>query len=188
MSSSPTRPNIATILLSIVWPMGPFARRKLSVLAAMRALFIATPIQWAMFLQVLVFVHEDKKDLPWLPFALGAVAVTDLLLLAKFTRRAPEGDSLVDLARWFRQVTSLGYALSAAPPLYGFVGYFLTGRLWVYLLGIPFGAAGLALSAPTNRRLAEYDSALRERGSTLRMTDAVMLPQSEVPAIKRRAK
>jgi hypothetical protein len=73
----------------------------------------------------------------------------------------------------------IGIGLAEAAALFGVVGIFLSGSLWVYLVGLAFGLFGLWRVAPSRRNLTEDQTRLRQQGSSLDLVAALnALPPS----------
>jgi F0F1-type ATP synthase membrane subunit c/vacuolar-type H+-ATPase subunit K len=89
------------------------------------------------------------------------------------TRRRYTAQTRAELAAEHRQRFFLGVALAESPALFGLVGLFLTGALWVVLAGGALSLALLALHAPTERAIDREDERLRSAGSPVTLSEAL---------------
>ncbi|HEV8621350.1 MAG TPA: hypothetical protein VGR33_00445, partial [Actinomycetota bacterium] len=58
--------------------------------------------------------------------------------------------------------------------LFGFVGVFIGGSFWLYLLGLAFALPGLALIAPTRADIERRQRQIEAQGSSLSLLDALI--------------
>ena len=127
--------------------------------------FLASPV---LFLIVLLLIMPldaetgtDATTVAALVAGLGTVALAAVLA---FRRRRIDCGEPVALARAYVSLVFVRVAFAEAAILFGFVGSFRVGALWPYLIGLGFGAVGLAVTAPTAADIDRHDEHLRATG------------------------
>jgi hypothetical protein len=138
---------------------------------ALRMLWLSFVMALPLFLLVLAFI-EPTIGRPTGPELL----ILTVLLLASlagvwWARSRPLDGSAA--AGSYRSQFFLGAAFAEAGALYGFVGVFVLGALWPYLIGLPAGLLGLALIAPSRRDIERRQHELTARGSTISLGQAL---------------
>ena len=165
-------------------------RSKSSTLAVLRAFALAMPMQWLIFLGALAPLHRPARMGPLWPIALPlfggveSIIVINIFLERRWTTDALRSLTRVDalnLAGMMRAQFFLGFAMAEAAVLFGFVAYFVVGRLWVYLIGLPFGLAGLARIAPTRPFLERRQRQLSLAGIAVDIVGALSIPSRDLP-------
>jgi hypothetical protein len=68
----------------------------------------------------------------------------------------------------------IGVGVASAAALWGFVGVFLGGSLWIYLVGLAFGLVGLGMIAPARRDIERRQREITAAGSPLSLLDALI--------------
>jgi hypothetical protein len=79
------------------------------------------------------------------------------------------------LRRWLariEQVSSLGW-LAESAALFGFVGVFIGGSLWIYLVGLAFAVVAFWMIAPTRLDIERKQREITAAGSPLSLLDAL---------------
>jgi hypothetical protein len=71
-------------------------------------------------------------------------------------------------------VMLIGMGLAETTALLGFVGVFLTHRLWPYLLGMAFSLVGLTLIAPSREDIERRQRDLTDRRLPLSLGEALL--------------
>jgi hypothetical protein len=138
---------------------------------------------FVLFLYVLLFITDGWGRLsaagaiPWIIVATGVFGLVGTLLVR---RRPLDMSSPVRLADSYRTAFFLGVAFSEMPGLGAFVGAVVTGHLVVYVVGLGFTAAGMALVAPTRADIARRQRDLMAWGSMLSLGRALLGPQSNL--------
>jgi hypothetical protein len=146
--------------------------------------FAFTPITIGIILWLIMRDAEPdpgESALPYVALCLG-LGFSELAMITFFTRRRPlvahdapsnEKSDPVAVARAYRASAALGASLAQSAFLIGFVATFIADRVEMILLGIPFMAVGLFLSAPTASDLARRQEELRLQGSSVDLVEAV---------------
>jgi hypothetical protein len=150
----------------------------------MRSVTVAAPVAWLLFFNILFYLHPQQR--PDTTTLVASVVAGDglltLVLIARLrTRLFADARNPVELASTYRAVFFLAWALYNGVILFGLVGFFITGRLWVYAVCLPFGAAGLFLATPSRARIEREQMRLRAARSKLVLLDALMLANGAVP-------
>jgi hypothetical protein len=100
--------------------------------------------------------------------------VLSLTKISRLLKRRLQGQTPDEIAKRYTALFFVSFATAEYPALLGFVGFFVTNRLWVYVLGMSFSVVGLALIAPGRRNLARLQTRLREDGSSMSLVGALM--------------
>lgn len=177
------RPPQGLFVRTLLLPHLGIAPKSVPVLVAVRTLVLVTPAHFALFLSVLWALEITPHGATWHAVVLVALGFADLQVLRRFRMRPLPGDTLPQLAASFRALFLLGYALAYAVVLWGFVFYFLTGRMWIYLLGLPFGIVMLTMIAPTKHALELGQREIDLSGREISLGEALMLPGRDLPSI-----
>jgi hypothetical protein len=153
-------------------------------ITALRFVFVAFSSALVLFLYVLFFITDGgwgrlsaAGATPWIIAATGVFGLVGTLAVR---RRPLDMSSPVRLADSYRTAFFLGVAFSEMPALGAFVGAVVTGHLVVYVVGLGFAAAGMALVAPTKADIARRQRDLMARGSMLSLGRALLGPQSNL--------
>lgn len=157
--------------------------KAMPLLVVLRSTILVALVSWLLFLDLLRYVQPQARPNNARIISLVVVAdgVLGLILASRLPVRMLRGKDTVALAMTYRAVFFIGWALANSVVLFGFVGFFLSGRFWMYALGLPFGLLTLAMITPSRRRLEHDQDVLRASGSKLRLMDALMLPSGDVP-------
>lgn len=151
------------------------------MLVAARTLVLVSLTHWATFLGVLWSLEVTPHSAVWQPLVLVALGAADTIFLRVIRARPLAGETLPELASAFRTTFALGFALASAVVLFGFVLYFISGRFWIYLLGLSFGLPMLAMIAPTRYAIEQRQREIGRSGKRISLIEAVMLPGSALP-------
>src|SRR6266571_1057145 len=119
--------------------------KAMPVLVGMRSVTIAAPVAWLLFLNILYYLHpQQRPDSTTLTaIVVAGDGLLSIVLLARLRGRAfSDARNPIVLASTYRAVFYLAWALYNSVILFGLVGFFVTGRLWVYAISLPFGVAG----------------------------------------------
>lgn len=73
----------------------------------------------------------------------------------------------------------IGIGRADSVALFGFVGIFIGGTFWLYLLGLAFALPGLALIAPTRSDIQQRQQQIAAQGSSLSLLEALMAQPSQ---------
>lgn len=160
-----------------VWGARQLARET-NGLRALRSLYSALVLAPLILLGVLAMLGPSQEVYPPGVVALGVaiVGVQSLLSRRFWSQRPLPTDSGSELLERYRALFFLQFAMADSPILAGFVGFFLGGRLWIYLLGFAFGLIGLLQMAPTRRNIQRRQAQLQATGSTLSLGRLLALP------------
>ncbi|MGZ4213236.1 MAG: hypothetical protein ACXVQV_08375 [Actinomycetota bacterium] len=157
--------------------------KALPLLVVLRSTVIVSLVSWLVFLDLLRYLQPQAR--PNNARIVGLVVIGDgllgLLVASRLPYRMLRGKNPTELAMTYRAVFFMGWALANSVVLFGFVGFFLTGRFWMYALSLPFGLLGLAMITPSRARIEHDQGRLRAGGSKLQLIDALMLPSGDVP-------
>lgn len=147
------------------WPLSPMllvpglgvrlAQRRAAGdgLVLLRLVFVMFVFALVMFGVVLLFVDLSEGSSVGLFAAVVVADGTGSTIVASMHRRPLDCSSEAALADSYRTRFFLRIALAESAALLGFVGVFLTGARWLYLLAVMFTAVGFARAAPTRRAL-----------------------------------
>jgi O-antigen/teichoic acid export membrane protein len=128
-----------------------------------------------LFLVPLSFVASwDGGDEGWVPWAVIAIGIISLAWVARIRQRPLPTTSPEALARHYRALFFIGVCAAADAALLGFVGVFLGGSLWIYLVGLAFGLVGLWMIAPTRSDIERRQREIIAAGSPLSLLDALI--------------
>ena len=160
--------------------------RNMDGLSRLRAFLLEIASMPVPIISVTLFLSQtsdaEQRDgvLLWIAICL-AFGISGLAMIL-WTRRRPllptdelrqQKNDPVVVAGAYRALTMLGISFSMSPFMMGFVSTFTTGRFEMVLVGLPFMAIGLPLSAPTARSLTRRQAELRLLGSTVDLVEAV---------------
>jgi hypothetical protein len=183
------RPALRPLFRSVLIPFLSTRKqaRNTPTLVGLRTLVLVLPIQWLLFLGLLRITGPDTdRGGRWVPIVVGIDGLIAIRLVMAFVRKQPlDASDLPSLAASYRALFLVGWAVVDGVVLFGFVGFFLAGHLWVYLLAIPPAAVGLGFLAPTRSEIDRRQRELRSMGSSLSLLEALMLPGDQLPRWKR---
>ena len=158
------------------------------VLVTMRTMMISSIVSWLILLNVILYVHpRGGSNLTLVVVIVAAYAAINLVLIGRLQARPHRGSDAVRIASECRARFILSWALANGALLAAFAGVFIAGKVWVFAIGMPFGALGLVIISPSRARIEHDQNRLRAVHSKIDLLDALMLPNSEVPQrIKKR--
>jgi hypothetical protein len=148
----------------------------LAVLQGVYAFFVGAPFLYLYGLTSLD--NTDGSGPDWFPIVVGAVGVWALAVILWVRRRPLDTTSLKALVASYRGMFYLGIGVAEVPVLVGFAGFFLTGELWAYLLGMTLGLLALVLVAPTRADIERRQQQIAAQGSSLSLLEVLMAPPS----------
>jgi hypothetical protein len=138
--------------------------REAATIVRLRAVWTAFVLAMVLVAWMSGFLIDNELDGTVNPaVALAMVVATGLamfLLLIRQQRRAVTGDGGTALRKAYTQRFFVGLSIAEAPGLLGFTLSLLAQRSSVCYLGVSFSIVGMALVAPTRRRLAREEPRL----------------------------
>lgn len=150
-------------------------RRETNGLVILRSLFIALVAALFLFIVALSFIAPwDGGDERWVPWLVILGGIVSLAWVSSIRQRPLRATSLEGLANWYRALFFIGVGMAVAAVMWGFVGVFLGGSLWIYLLGLAFGLVGMWMIAPTRRDIERRQREITAAGSSLSLLDALI--------------
>jgi O-antigen/teichoic acid export membrane protein len=150
-------------------------RRETNGLIVLRSVFLGLIAALLLFAVPLSFIApRDVGDEGWVPWAVVAIGIASLAGIARIRRRPIPTTSPEALARVYRALFFIGVGVASAAALWGFVGVFLGGSLWIYLVGLAFGLVGLWMIAPTRSDIERRQQEIIAAGSPLSLLDALI--------------
>jgi hypothetical protein len=144
-------------------------------LIVLRSVFLGLLVTLFLFLVPLGFVAPwDGGDERWVPWGVVVIGIVSLAWVARIRRRPLPTTSPEALARHYRALFFIGVSAAADAALLGFVGVFLGGSSWIYLIGLAFGLVGLWIIAPTRGDIERRQREVTAAGSPLSLLDALI--------------
>jgi ABC-type transport system involved in cytochrome c biogenesis permease subunit len=144
----------------------------------LRSVYLRMLLVPFLFLVVLYVISNQSRPqrVLWMPAAVALVGLADFGSLSRLRQRRlfPNPQTERAVASAYGATMMIGIGRAEVPMLLGFVGFFLTDRLWSYLVGMGFSLACMALIAPTRADIERRQLELTERGSTLSLGDALL--------------
>ncbi len=155
------------------------ARKGLDSLTTLRALYVVGIEVVALITLLLWVIQGDPSGEASIEpevflAALVVVGLGELLLIHHLFHKPLEAATPEKLAEAYRARTIVGWSLSLALFLIGFVGSFVTNEWTMVFAGIAAAAAGTWMTAPTRARLAAAQNDLTAQGSSLDLADALV--------------
>ena len=150
----------------------------LDSLTALRIIFISILVIPFLYLFALAFIVPwdggDESWVPWVVTLVSAYAVT----FALWARQRPlDLTSSERLARSYRSNAFTRIGLAEAAVFAGLVGVFVSGSLWIYVVGMAFGLFGLSLAARSVRDIQRRQEEIAARGSAPSLVEALGAPK-----------
>ncbi len=158
----------------------PRFRDRTNPLVSMRGIILSHVVSLFALLIPLLFVAGGLERHRSAAFALLIIGDAALAAagVSQVRRRPFDTRSETDLAAQYRGLLFIGIGLVESIALVGFVGVFVTGHLWTYLLGMALSLAGFAAIAPTRRDIERRQARLDEAGTALSLGRALTEPAS----------
>jgi hypothetical protein len=141
-----------------------------SALLLLRAMFTSVVMTLVAFGVVLALIAGgmEPDGTSTSVVAAGVAMIGALsLVLPRVVEQPLDCSSEGALVGGYRTRFFLRVAFAEAAALAGFVGAFLTGEAWMYLVGMPFTAVGFVRLAPTTRNIDRDQDALNQQGCGL---------------------
>jgi hypothetical protein len=169
------KPTLRRYALHLVAPWTQFRRRNLDGLTQLRHVWLALTSSLFLFLFVLYSIRDDPRSgSAWFPIAIVGLGVASLARVIALQGRRLDGSSAAEARKTYLAGFFKSFAAAELPAFLGIVGFFVTKRLWVYLIAMPFTLIGMFLIAPGRGNLARVQQTLRESGSSVSLVDALM--------------
>jgi hypothetical protein len=149
-------------------------RKGTNGLVGLRSTFLGLLGSLFLFLFAMSFIAPwDGGDERWAPWAVVVIGIVSLAYIARIRRRPLPTTSREALARYYRALFFIEVGVAVAAASWGLVGVFLTGSLWIYLVGLAFGLVGLWMIAPTRSDIERRQREVTAAGSPLSLLDAL---------------
>ena len=156
--------------------------QRLDGLSRLRAVYLRLLIIPFFFLLVLYLITDDGEANPgWIPWGVGGIGLACIAGVLWVRHRRLDTSSSQRLAGSYSGSFFIGIGVAQVAILYGFVGVFVAGKFWIYLLGMALGLAALALVGPTRRELARRQEQIAAQGSSLSLVRALKESSSQRP-------
>jgi hypothetical protein len=175
------RPALRAGWWAVVPILDLFARRHIertsaNQLIALRAQFFYAVLPLFLFLAILPFAASSSGSgkVDWFTFLVAGCGVLSLVNIRWLRRRPLMTNTTQTLAASYRAVLFIGVGSANSAALFGFVGVFIGGSFWLYLLGLAFALPGLALIAPTRADIERRQREIEAQGSSLSLLDALI--------------
>jgi hypothetical protein len=124
----------------------------------------------------------DGGDEGWVPFAVAGLGALGLAGTIWASRRPLSTGSPTELARSYTASFFIQVGMSESAALWGLVGVFWSGSLWVYFIGLAFCLIGFWIAAPSRAGIQRRQREVTAAGSNLSLLDALI----ETPPTSRR--
>jgi hypothetical protein len=169
--------------------VGPLLMRRARTAAAMdpvtsfRLIYAGLVFSLLTFAWVLLLIVERDRwfvndQSNWYIWVVLVACLADLLFLRLVRSRPLKLDSPGLLAGSYRGLTFIGIGIAESGALIAFVGVFVMGTYWIYLVGLAFALFGLSEIGPTRREIQRRQQQIEEQGSSLSLITALMSPGS----------
>ena len=152
------------------------AKRTADGLTWLRIVFLYLVRSQVFLLIALLFIAEGAGEESWYWWALLGYGTLSVGAVRLLRNRPLDATSDLRLAGSYRAKTFLGIGFAQAAVLFGFAGTLISGGLTIFLIGLGFGLAGMALIAPTAHDIQRRQERHEAAGSTRSLLDALMGP------------
>ena len=181
------RPILRSVALMAIPFVGVFlSRRRRRItdgLTALRSIYVGTVMAvWLLGLVLLFivprrhwFALSRSNSFFWVVLGVG---VTSLVYVRAIRSRSLKTSSPAALSASYRGNFFIGLGVSEAAALAGFVGSFIIGTWWIYLMGASFATIGFVTIGPSRREIARRQEQIASQGSSLSLGKALMGPTS----------
>ena len=147
-------------------------------LTGLRIMFISILVMPFLYLFALAFVVPwDGGDESWVPWVVTLVCAYAVAFALWARQRPIDLTSPERLARSYRSNAFVRIGVAVAAVLAGLGGAFVSGSLWIYVVGMAFGLFGLSLTAPSVRDIQRRQEEIAARGSALSLVEALAAPK-----------
>jgi F0F1-type ATP synthase membrane subunit c/vacuolar-type H+-ATPase subunit K len=167
--------------IPFIGPMLMYRRRKdpLDGITGLRLIFVGLlNALWLYALVLLFIVPSDRwwkaDQSTWVVGVVVSWGVISLGLVQLVRSRPLDTASPQELAGSFRSKLFIGIGSAESAALVAFVGTFVMGTWWIYLVGMSFALIGLLLVGPTRHEIARRQEEVVARGSPLSLVAALM--------------
>jgi len=172
------RTSIPFLIVPVIGLNWMIRRAKVDGLTLLRAFLIKFVSTLFLFLVVLLFLDPEKgESAGWFPYLLIAIGLIELAFIRWARGRPLVTESVEKLAGVYRGSFFIGVGMAYSAALFGFVCFFINGRLWLYLVGMAFSLIGLTWIAPTRQDIERRQGQIEAQGTSLSLGKALM----EVP-------
>ena len=143
-------------------------------LIVLRSVFVGLIAAPLLFLFALSFIEPwDGGDERWVPWVMILIGIASLALISSIRRRPLLTTSLEALAHLYGGLFFIGVGVAEGAAMWGFVGVFLGGSLWISLIGLAFGLVGMWMIAPTRNDIERRQREITAAGSGLSLLCAL---------------
>jgi hypothetical protein len=150
-------------------------RKETNGLVALRSVFLSLVAALLFLVVALSFIAPwDGGDEGWVPWEVVVIGIASLAGSPGSDGGPLRTTSPEAIARSYPALFFIGAGVAEAAAMWGFVGVFLGGSLWIYLVGLAFGLAGLWMIAPTRRDIERRQREIIAAGSPFPLLDALI--------------
>ena len=148
-------------------------------ITAFKLIFVGLLCALPLYGFVLLFIIPSDRwwkvdQATWVVAVVVCWGVTSLGLVRLVRGRTLDTASADKLAGSFRSKAFIGIGYAESAALVAFVGTFVMGNWWIYLVGMSFAYGGLILVGPTRHEIARRQEEIVAQGSPLSLAAALM--------------
>jgi F0F1-type ATP synthase membrane subunit c/vacuolar-type H+-ATPase subunit K len=176
------------LAIPFIGPILSHRHRKdpLDGISAFRLIFAGLLCALPLYAFVLLFIIPSDRlwrvdQARWVVPVVACWGVMSLGLVRMVRGRPLDTASADKLAASFRSKVFIGIGYAESAALVAFVGTFIMGTWWVYLVGMSFAYVGLTLVGPTRHEIARRQEEIVAQGSPLSLTAALMAKPPRPP-------
>ncbi len=146
-------------MLPFFWPVRRRSIRdgesRNNALDVMRGIFLGLVSELLLIFVVLFAIKDqfEPHDRTWFVAVIGLDAALALARLPALERKVLSADTEARLITIYRAVFFIGVGLSVSIALWGFVGVWITGHIWMYPVALALSLLALTRMAPSRRNI-----------------------------------
>ena len=156
---------------------GGGTRSRLSTLRLTFAAFAVTSLLVGLVL-IVIPAPSERKSATAFAALVAIIGLAGVTLSWRSRSRPLARINASALAASYAAQLFVGIAFAQLPAMMGFVGPFISGSDWVYVMGLAFSLLGYALVAPTDGAIRRGDEQLVAAGSPYLLSEALRQPPS----------